>query len=210
MSIQTYPQAFKLCIGWILWNTGYSCFLSVIGLLFREVSGLATGDGLYTVYSFLNVIYACIGSLTWMFVFPYFNFPIKRWAYGFFAVNILCVLWGTIGISNHVGIGYKHTAEFWVEQALFMASSSALRSHNRVLYASLLPRGSEAQFFGLEITLDLATGWINTLVSATIQNRTHNLRFPMLPALLLMVVAVCLYFTVNVEKGIKDAEKELE
>ncbi|KAH6662356.1 autophagy-related protein 22-like protein [Halenospora varia] len=185
-SIQTYPQAFKLCIGWILWNTSYSCFLSVAGLLFREVSGLAIGDGLYTVYFFLNVIYACIGSLCWMFVFPYFNFPIKRWAYGFFFINILCVFWGTIGIAN-ISVGYKHTVEFWVQQALFMSSSSALRSHNRVLYASLLPRGSEAQFFGLEITLDLATGWINTLVSAVIQDRTHNLRFPMLPALLLML-----------------------
>lgn len=48
-SIPKYPEAFKLCVGWVLWNTGYSNFNSVIGLLFREVSGLGTGDRLYTV-----------------------------------------------------------------------------------------------------------------------------------------------------------------
>ncbi|KAF4634979.1 hypothetical protein G7Y89_g3121 [Cudoniella acicularis] len=77
-SITRYPEAFKLCIAWILWNTSYSNFLSLIALLFREVSGLSSGDGLYTVYSFLNVICACIGSLTFMFVFPYANFPVQR------------------------------------------------------------------------------------------------------------------------------------
>jgi MFS-type transporter involved in bile tolerance (Atg22 family) len=209
-SAPRYPEVFKLCIGWILWNTGYSNFLSVISALFLEVSGLNGSDGVYAVWTFTSVIFACLGSLGWMFLFPYFNFPIKRWAYAFLGVNIACVLWGTIGISDDVGIGYKHVAEFWVEQVLFMSTSSALRSYNRVLFASMLPRGAEAQFFGLEIILDLATGWINPLVQGVIQDNTHNLRFPMIPNLLLMVVSLGLYIWVDVEKGIQDAKQELE
>jgi MFS-type transporter involved in bile tolerance (Atg22 family) len=145
-----------------------------------------------------------------MFVFPYSKFHVKTWAYVFLAVNIACVFWGTIGISNSVSIGYKQEAEFWVEQVLFMSTSSALRSYNRVLYASMLPKGSEAQFFGLEITLDLATGWINTLVQGVIQNSTHNLRFPMIPNLLLMICALGLYIWVDVDKGIEDAKVEMD
>lgn len=145
-----------------------------------------------------------------MFAFPYFTFPVKRWAYAFLVVNIACVLWGTIGISDKVTIGYKHPAEFWVQQVLFMSTSSALRSYNRVLYASMLPKGAEAQFFGLEITLDLATGWINPLIQGVIQANTHNLRFPMIPNLFLMVIALGLYIWVDVEKGIQDAQTELE
>lgn len=190
--------------------SGYANMLSVMGLLFLEVSGLSSGDKVYTVYTFTNVIFACLGSLSWMFLFPYLNLPIKRWAYIFLTVNILCVLWGTIGISNNVSIGYKNVAEFWVEQALFMSTSSALRSLNRVLYASMLPRGAEAQFFGLEITLDLAVGWINPLVQGVIQDRTHNLRFPMLPNLFLMVIALGLYWWVDVKKGREEAKVEME
>ncbi|EQK99450.1 hypothetical protein G6O67_007927 [Ophiocordyceps sinensis] len=208
-SIRRYPNAFKLCIGWVLWNTGYTSFLSLLGALFLETTGIQRGSSVYTIYSFMMVLFACMGSLTWLFAFGHTRLHIKSWAYVFLVVNILCVFWGCLGISDGVSIGYKHQAEFWVADFLFMSSSSALRSLNRVLYASLIPKGSEAAFFGLEITLDLATGWINPLVQGVIQNQTHNLRFPMIPNLLLMVVALGLYVWTDVNQGIEDAEAPL-
>jgi MFS-type transporter involved in bile tolerance (Atg22 family) len=204
-SIPKYPEAFKLCVGWILWNTGYSNFNSVISLLFREVSGLGVGDRVYTVYTFTAVLTASLGSLAWMFIFPRVNIRIKTWAYAFMCINIFCIFWGTLGISNNVAIGYKHVPEFWIEQTLFSATSSALRSCNRVMYSSMLPRGREAHFFGLEITLDLATGWINPLVQSVIQDRTHNLRYPMLPNLFLLLAAAGMYFWFDLDKGIEDS-----
>jgi MFS-type transporter involved in bile tolerance (Atg22 family) len=174
------------------------------------VTGLSSGDHVYTVWSLGGVIFACLGSLGWMFLFPRFELSIKRWAYVFLFINIFCVFWGTIGISNNVTIGYKHEVEFWIELVVFMGTSSALRSLNRVLYASMLPKGAEAQFFGLEITLDLATGWINPLVQGVIQNNTHNLRFPMIPNLLLMMIATGLYVWVDLENGIEEAKQELD
>lgn len=208
-SIRRYPNAFKLCIGWVLWNTGYSNFLQLLGALFLETSGIQRGSGVYTVYTFMMVIFACMGSLSWLFAFGKARLHIKSWAYMFLCVNILCVFWGCIGVSDSVAIGYKHQAEFWVAIFLFMGTSSALRSLNRVLYASLIPRGSEAVFFGLEITLDLATGWINPLVQGVIQNKTHNLRFPMIPNLLLMLVALGLYVWTDIDQGMRDAEAPL-
>jgi len=192
-------------VGWVLWNTGYSNFNSVISLLFREVSGLGAGDGLYTVYTFMAVLLASIGSLTWMFIFPRLQWKIKNYAYFFLTINIIAVFWGCLGISSNVPVGYKHNAEFWVEQFLFSATSSALRSANRVMYASMLPRGREAHFFGLEFTLDLAVGWINPLVQSVIQDRTHNLRYPMLPNLFLLLVAAWFYVWFDLDKGIKDS-----
>ncbi|KAG6276363.1 hypothetical protein E4U47_008399 [Claviceps purpurea] len=208
-SIRRYPNAFKFCAGWVLWNTAYSNFLQLLAALFLETSGIQRGSNIYTVYTFMMVIFACVGSLSWLFTFRRTKLHIKHWAYIFLCVNGLCILWGCIGISNSSPIGYKHQAEFWVADALFMSTSSALRSLNRVLYASLIPKGSEAAFFGLEITLDLATGWINPLVQGAIQDRTHNLRFPMIPNLLLILVGGGLYIWTDVDKGVRDAEKPL-
>ncbi|KAL9106119.1 MAG: hypothetical protein Q9227_008819 [Pyrenula ochraceoflavens] len=208
LSVPRYPQAFKLCIAWVLWNTGYTNYLGLIQSLFLEVTGLNTSSGIYQVWSFTSVILACLGSLSFLLLYPYlmYRVPIKSWAYTFLLFNTLCVLWGCIGISQSVTIGYKHAAEFWIQQVLFMTTSSALRAYNRALYGSLVPRGAEAQFFGLEITLDLATGWINPLVQGVIQGRTHNLRYPMLPNLFLIVIAAGLYWWVDVEAGIEDAK----
>ena len=36
-SITRYPEAFKLCVSWILWNTAYSNFTTLITLVFREL-----------------------------------------------------------------------------------------------------------------------------------------------------------------------------
>ncbi|KAG6020931.1 hypothetical protein E4U40_005710 [Claviceps sp. LM458 group G5] len=208
-SIRRYPNAFKFCAGWVLWNTAYSNFLQLLAALFLETSGIQRGSNIYTVYTFMMVIFACVGSLSWLFTFRRTKLHIKHWAYIFLCINGLCILWGCIGISDSSPIGYKHQAEFWVADALFMSTSSALRSLNRVLYASLIPKGSEAAFFGLEITLDLATGWINPLVQGAIQDRTHNLRFPMIPNLLLILVGGGLYVWTDVDKGVRDAEKPL-
>jgi MFS-type transporter involved in bile tolerance (Atg22 family) len=205
-----YSEAFKLCIGWVLWNTGYSNHLQLIGALFIQVTGFSTSSGVYPVWSFTSVAFACMGSLGFMYLYPQLRLSVKSWAYALLLVNIVCVLWGYMGISNNIAIGYKHQAEFWVEQVLFMSTSSALRAYNRAIYSSLIPENSEAQFFGLEITLDLATGWINPLVMGVIQDRTHNLRFPMIPNLLLMVVGFVFYWLVDVPKGIEQAKVPLE
>jgi MFS-type transporter involved in bile tolerance (Atg22 family) len=158
----------------------------------------------------MAVTTASIGSLTWMFVFPRTNIKIKSWAYAFLSINIFCIFWGCLGIGKNVKIGYKYIPEFWIEQTLFCMTSSALRSANRVMYSSMLPRGREAHFFGLELTLDLATGWINPLVQSVIQNKTHNLRYPMLPNFFLLVVALGFYIWCDLEKGIKDSLQEFD
>lgn len=208
-NVTRYSEALKFCIGWVLWNTGYSNHLQLIGALFLQVTGFSRSSGVYSVWSFTSVIFACMGSLSFMYLYPRLRISVKSYAYGLLLVNIVCVLWGCIGISKQVTIGYKHQAEFWVEQVLFMSTSSALRAYNRAVYSSMIPENSEAQFFGLEITLDLVTGWINPLVMGIIQDRTHNLRFPMIPNLLLMIVGLSLYWNVNVMKGIEQAKKPL-
>lgn len=177
----------------------------MLSLLFRETLGIGISDGEYTTWTFTAIIFASMGSISWMFIFPHARLYVKTWAYAFLAVNMTCIVWGALGINDGVPIGYKHRPEFWIEQVLFLSTSSALRSLNRVVYSSMLPRGREAQFFGLEITLDLATGWISPLVQGAIQNRTHNLRFPMIPNVLLMLLALGFYIWVDIDKGMVDA-----
>ncbi|KAI0163835.1 autophagy-related protein 22 [Xylariaceae sp. FL1272] len=208
-SFRRYPEPFKLCIGWVLWNTANSNFQSVLGLAFREVTGLGTGDKLFTVYSFLGVVVASLGSLAWMFTYcnTSVSWRIKYYAYFFFAIHIFWCFWGTLGIGSNVPIGFKKSAEFWAELATLNPSTSALRACNRVMYAAMLPKGREAHFTGLEITLDLAVGWINPLVQSVIQDRTHNLRYPILPNLFLFLVSGAFYLWFDMEKGIADSKK---
>lgn len=206
--IQNYPHAFLYCVSWVIWNVSYSNFLSVFGLLFRSTLGLGASDAQFTVFSFISVIVACIGSLSWMFLYPRLGIRIKYWGFLFLGVQAFANFWGCLGISKHVlAVGFKNNWEFWVFEILFGASGSSLRSLNRTVYSTLLPEGDEAQYFGLEIMLGVATGWIGNLVNAVIQDRTGNDRYPFLPNLFLCLVSAVLYWRVDFDQGMRDAEK---
>lgn len=56
--------------------------------------------------------------------------------------------------------------------------------------------------------MGVATGWIGPLVQGVIQDRTHNLRFPMIPNVALVLVAIGFYVWTDLEKGMDDAERE--
>lgn len=208
--IRKYPNAFIYCVSWVIWNVSYSNFLSVFVLLFRSTLGIGSTDSEYTVYTFMSYIVASLGSLTWMFLYPRTKLNIKTWGYGFLFVQWFSNLWGAIGINSDSKIGFKHRWEFWVFEVFFNASGSAMRSLNRTLYSTLLPEGDEAQYFGLEIMLGIATGWIGSLVNASIQDRTGNDRFPFLPNTILVAISVALYWYCDTEKGMRDVEKLIE
>lgn len=207
--IRQYPNAFLLCISWVIWNATYTNFLSVFILLFRSTLGIGTTDSEYTVYTWLSYVISSLGSLAWMFSYPHAGLKMKTWAYNFLAISLFTNFWGTLGISNNTKIGFKHRWEFWVFDVLYSGSSSALRSLNRVLYSTLLPEGDEAQFFGLEVLLGVAIGWIGDLVNATIQDRTGIDRMPFVPNTVLVLVSLVLYILCDTEKGMADAQKLL-
>ena len=142
-----------------------------------------------------------------MFAFRHAKLGLKTWAYVLLLIQVVCVVWGCIGINKRSPVGFKHEAEFWVEQVLFMSTSSALRALNRVAYSAVIPDGAEGLFTGLQLTLDIATGWINPLVQGVIQDRTHELRFPMIPNVLLIVVGSGFYWWFNLEKGMREAKR---
>lgn len=205
--IRNYPEAWKLCVGWVIWNVSYSNFLSIFMLLFRQELGIGSSDGEYTVWNFMTFISATLGSVSWLLAYPRTPIKIKQWAIMFLIFSVFANFWGCLGISKNTKVGYKHRAEFWIFEILYAGSSSALRSLNRTLYSSMLPEGSEAQYFGLEITMGVSVGWIGSLVNGSIQDRTGNLRWPMVPNIFLVLIALGLYCWVDTEKGMIDAEK---
>lgn len=214
--IYQYKEAFKYVIAWVLWNISYSNFLSIFGLLFRSTLGVGSSDKEYTVWQFISYVVGSLGSLFWMLAYSWIcgrqadrkNVrSIKRSLYFLLSFGFFANFWGALGANSDSVVGFKHRWEFWTFQVLFVSSSSAIRSLNRVVYSSLLPNGEESQYFGLEIMLGLATGWSESLVIAVIQDRTGNSRLPFIPNCCLFGVAVLFYWWTDLEKGMKQVNK---
>ncbi|CDO95759.1 unnamed protein product [Kluyveromyces dobzhanskii CBS 2104] len=216
LDLLEYREALKFCGAWVLWNVAYSNFLSVFGLLFRSTIGIGSSDAEFTVWQFFNLLVACLGPLGWMTFYSRFtndkscSFSIgvmKKSLYCMLAAGTFINFWGCLGVKHNSTIGFKSRWEFWLFQALIVGSSSGIRTINRVVYSAMLPSGTENQYFGFEIMLGLCTGWCETLVVALLQDKTGNSRIPFIPNTLLYMAVVLLLYTVDLEKGMKKAEK---
>lgn len=216
MDLLDYREAFKFCVAWVLWNIAYSNFLSVFGLLFRSTMGIGSSDAEFAIWQFMNLIVACLGPLCWMAFYSYAcsNKPsfysityMKRSLYGMLLVGTFTNFWGCLGTNFNSKVGFKYRWEFWLFQILFVSTSSGIRTINRVAYSAMLPTGKENQYFGFEVMLGLCTGWSESLIVALLQDKTGNSRMPFIPNTLLYLVALLLFFSVDVEKGMKQAGK---
>ncbi|AGO10070.1 AaceriAAR080Wp [[Ashbya] aceris (nom. inval.)] len=210
-----YREALKYVVAWVLWNIAYSNFMQLFQLSFRATLGSAA-DKEYFVWQLMTSVIACVGSLTWMAVFRHFSAQrtlhaqtrlLKLCLYIMMVVGVIVNLWGSLGASARVPIGFKHRWEFWLFQVIYVSTSSAIRSLNRVAYSAMLPVGRENQYFGLEIMLGLATGWSQSLLVSVIQDRTGNARFPYIPNTVLLLVSLVFYYWSDLSRGMLAAGK---
>ncbi|CEP63412.1 MFS transporter LALA0_S08e01882g [Lachancea lanzarotensis] len=214
--VRNHREVLKYLIAWVLWNISFSNFLSVNALMFRSTLGLNNSSAEYTVWQLMGNVMALLGSLVWMIIY---NWQCRRFSD---ARNVslikqsLCILllfgwfanfWGALGANPDCPVGFKHRWEFWVGLVFFMSTSSALRSIHRVVYSSMLPKGKENQFFGLEIMLGLLTGWTEPLIIAAITNRTGNSRLPYVPNTILFTVAIAFFYSCDITAGMKQVAK---
>ena len=208
-AISKYPEALKFCIGWALWDASWFAFIPLFSSLFLQTTGLNFAAGIYAVFTLVGIFSGVATSLVWGYLFPRVKLPVKTWLYVFLGIMILCIFWGCLGMSSSTAVGLKHPAEFWVMQVLFMGAMTAMLTYNRVVWASFIPQGHESLLSGLIFMMDLVTGWVLPFLQGHIQNKTHDLHYPMAVSLALMVFSVPFFVWVNVEKGTREAGKAI-
>ena len=205
--IRKHPHAFMYCISWVIWNLSNANFMNLFMLLFRSTLGIGSSDIHFSVFTLTSYILACLGSLLWMYLYPRCKITIKTWGYLFLTFSVFSNFWGCLGIRNLSPIGFKNAPEYWIFIALYSSSSSAIRALNRTVYSTLLPVGNEAQYFGLEIILSVATSWLGAFLIAIIQDKSNNDRIPFLLNQGLVVISLLFYSRVDTEKGMLDVNK---
>ena len=139
-----------------------------------------------------------------------------------YALILIIPIWGCIGLANIENFGLKVSAysvpalipqqqtllvfrastnhasqkrwEFYVQVLIFYGSQAIVNPTFRLLYAEFVPAGEEIMWFGLQVILSCATTWVNYVATAPLQNHTHNLRFPIVLCLVMLIVPLVLEY----------------
>lgn len=123
-------------------------------------------------------------------------------------LTVICAIltmWGILGLHTSVGITSK--PEFFVYFTIFVTIYACLQSFHRVLFAELVPRGREAEFFGLYLISSRGTGWIGSTVVGIINDQTKVIRNGYYFVLFLFVGGIIAILPLNMTRGHRNASK---
>ncbi|KAH7052490.1 autophagy-related protein 22-like protein [Linnemannia elongata] len=199
---KSLSETFKYLISWFILSDGSSTIISLATFMGKKKFLLS--NTLLMVGAILVPLSALIGTYLWLFIQRRLNLTSKQTLLAISVCFALVPIYVLIGFSGVFGLVYK--VEIWPTLIYFGLMLGAFQSFSRVLYASLIPRNKEAEFFSLYGITDKSSSWLGPLITgAIIEN--NDTRWGFVFPLAMMVIPLFIIWWVDVERGISDAEK---
>jgi UMF1 family MFS transporter len=114
------------------------------------------------------------------------------------------VVWGAVSMTGFV-IPAGQLLPFLVLSIAIGFVLGGSQALSRSLYSTLVPRGREAEYFGLYQAAERGTSWFGTLTFGLVFQFTGSYRFSIVALLVFFVVGFLLLLRVDVARGIRDA-----
>jgi len=192
--IRRYPQSMMFLIAYLLYNDAIQAVLALASQFGNDelkipVSSLTMAILMVQFVGFFGAIgfewaAAAVGA--------------KR------AIMVTLVLWTATLIYLFAWV--HTTREFFIAAAavaIVMGGSQAL---SRSLFAQLIPKGKEAEYFSIYEVSDKGTSWVSPLVFGLALQITHSYRQAILSLIIFFIAGLVVLTRVDVKRGALDAQ----
>jgi UMF1 family MFS transporter len=112
------------------------------------------------------------------------------------------VIW--IAVVLNIYLAVKTAAQFFAMAAVVAVVLGGSQALSRSLYAQLVPKGKEAEYFSVYEVSDKGTSWLCPILFGLALQFTKSFRIAILSLLLFFIVGLLLLVRVNVAKGERD------
>ncbi|KAF9365365.1 Autophagy protein 22 [Mortierella sp. NVP85] len=200
------PSAFAFLVAWFFLSDGYTS-ISNVALLFAKTS-LNLPQTLLILLSLEVPICALIGTLVFPKLQQALGYDQKQMVLLLLIMLVMVPVYGTLGLIFPFWPHLSSAAELFALAAYFGFLIGAVQSFCRSVFAGLVPRGRESEFFGLYAITDKGSSWLGPLAVAAITDATHEIRHAFVFLLVLLSLPIpIIYFGVDMNQGRLDAEK---
>jgi UMF1 family MFS transporter len=190
--VRHFPQTMTFLIAYLLYNDAIQAVLTQVGPFGQQELGIEPSQLMLAILMVQFVgFFGAIG----------FNWVAAKTS-AKTAVVITLIVWTAILIYIYVSV--KTTTEFFIMVGiggLIMGGSQAL---SRSLYAQLVPKGKEAEYFSIYEVSDKGTSWLCPLLFGLAQQFTHSFRLAILSLVVFFIAGLAVLLKVNVERGQRD------
>lgn len=200
--VKSFPETLKFLLAYFLYNDGIQTVIAVAST-FAAAPLIQGGlelpqDTLIAVILMIQFV-AFGGALFWG--------KLAQWIGAKQAIVVSLVIWAGVVIYAYGGLkGESATAEFFVLGMFIAIVLGGSQAISRSLFAQMIPKGKEAEFFSFYEISERGTSWIGPLVFGLANQIYGDLRIAILSLIFFFVVGLLLLPRVNVPKAIADAK----
>lgn len=200
--VRHFPETLKFLLAYFLYNDGIQTVIAISATFAAAPilqGGLELDQTTLTSVILMIQFMAFFGALLW----GRLSTRIGPKA----AILVSLVIWTVVVIYAFGGLkGESRVLQFFILGgfiALVMGGSQAI---SRSLFAQMIPKGKEAEFFAFYEISERGTSWIGPLVFGLANQIFNNLRIGILSLIFFFIAGLILLPLVNVGKAITDAK----
>jgi UMF1 family MFS transporter len=191
---RAYRRTLLFLAAYLFYNDGIQSVIGLSALYGVDELGLEQGT---VILAFLMVQFvAFAGALV-----------LGRLARLFGAKQVVLfslVLWTLVLVAAYF-LEERATAQFFALAAFIGFVLGGSQALSRSLYSQMIPRGQEAEYFGLYEISERGTSWLGAVTFATVNQLTGSYRAAILSLVAFFVVGFALLTAVNVRSAIVEA-----
>ncbi len=200
---RTLPETSKYLTAYLIYNDGIQTVIAIASTFAAEpilVGGLGlTTEKLLPVIVWIQIV-AFGGALLWGKLAK--RIGAKQ------AIIVSLVIWSGVVIYAYGGMkGENAYIQFFIMGTFIAIVLGGSQAISRSLFAQMIPKGKEAEFFSIYEISERGTSWLGTMVFALAVTLFGNLRIAILSLIAFFVIGLALLPFVNTKKAIEDAKR---
>ncbi len=192
--IRRFPETVRYLIAYLIYNDGIQTVI-VVATIFASVE-LKMGSMELILVILMVQFVAFVGS----FLFNYLagRLGTKN------AIIVSLFVWSAVVIYAWGAL--RTTVEFWILGAILALVLGGSQALSRSLFAQMIPKGREAEFFSFYEVSDRFTSSLGPFLFGITNQLLGSLRYGILSLIVFFVGGLIILVTVNVPRAMREAE----
>ncbi|HTR36027.1 MAG TPA: MFS transporter [Bryobacteraceae bacterium] len=191
--MRRYPQTLRFLVAYLLYNDAVQTVITLSAQFGNDELKISMQD--LTMVILMVQFVAFFGS----FLFDW----IARWIGTKPAVVASLLIWTGVLVAMYVSV--RTEAQFFIVAAVVAMVLGGTQALSRSLYSLMLPKGREAEYFGLYEISDKGTSWMCPLLFGLALQFTGSYRLAILSLITFFAAGLLVLLTVNVRQAAAEA-----
>ncbi len=193
--VRQYPQTTTFLIAYLLYNDAIQTVLTLASQFGNDELKIPVSQLTLAILMVQFVAFFGAMGFNWLAA----AISAKR------AVVVSLVIWTAVLVYIYAAV--KTTLEFFVMAAIVAIVMGGSQALSRSLYAQIVPKGKEAEYYSIYEVSDKGTSWMCPLLFGLALQFTRSYRLAILSLIVFFVAGLLVLLKVNMEQGVRDVAR---